>query len=136
MNPRTNRPVGYAFVDLATAHEAQDAIQQLSGKEILERKVSVQVARKPEPAEAKEGAVSGGEGGSGGEGRKRGLNRGRGRGRGRGGRFARGGRRSEAVCSFSMILILVCHLTLVNFNSKMVNPRLLFPPMFLVRQFL
>lgn len=136
MNPRTNRPVGYAFVDLATAHEAQDAIQQLSGKEILERKVSVQVARKPEPAEAKEGAVSGGEGGSGGEGRKRGLNRGRGRGRGRGGRFARGGRRSEAVCSFSMILILVCHLTLVIFNSKMVNPRLLFPPMFLARQFL
>jgi RNA recognition motif-containing protein len=97
VNPRTNRPVGYAFVDLATAHEAQDAIQQLSGKEILERKVSVQVARKPEPAEAKEGAVSGGEGASGGEGRKRGLNRGRGRGRGRGGRFARGGRlRTEA----------------------------------------
>ncbi|OKL57528.1 hypothetical protein UA08_07090 [Talaromyces atroroseus] len=93
VNPRTNRPVGYAFVDLATAHEAQDAIQQLSGKEILERKVSVQVARKPEPAaEAKEGAVSGGEGASGGEGRKRGSTRGRGRGRGRGGRFARGGR--------------------------------------------
>lgn len=96
VNPRTNRPVGYAFVDLATAHEAQDAIQQLSGKEILERKVSVQTARKPEPAEAKEGAVSGGEGASGGEGRKRGLNRGRGRGRGRGGRLARGGRRTEA----------------------------------------
>lgn len=98
MNPRTNRPVGYAFVDLATAHEAQDAIEKLSGKEILERKVSVQVARKPEPAEAKEGAVSGGEGGSGGEGRKRGSTRGRGRGRGRGGRLARGGRpRTEAV---------------------------------------
>ena len=100
MNPRTNRPVGYAFVDLATAHEAQDAIQQLSGKEILERKVSVQTARKPEPAaEAKEGAVSGGEGGSGGEGRKKSSTRGRGRGRGRGGRFARGGRaRTETVC--------------------------------------
>lgn len=93
MNPRTNRPVGYAFVDLATAHEAQNAIQELSGKEILERKVSVQVARKPEPAEAKaEGAVSGGEGASGNEGRKRGSGRGRGRGRGRGGRFGRGGR--------------------------------------------
>ncbi|KAH8702466.1 hypothetical protein BGW36DRAFT_372904 [Talaromyces proteolyticus] len=98
VNPRTNRPVGYAFVDLATAHEAQEAIQQLSGKEILERKVSVQVARKPEPADVKEGAVSGGEGGSGGEGRKRGSTRGRGRGRGgRGGRPARGGRaRNEA----------------------------------------
>ncbi|KAJ9271170.1 hypothetical protein DTO212C5_2828 [Paecilomyces variotii] len=96
VNPRTNRPVGYAFVDLATAHEAQNAIQELSGKEILERKVSVQVARKPEPAEAKaEGAVSGGEGASGNEGRKRGSGRGRGRGRGRGGRFGRGGRQQQ-----------------------------------------
>ncbi|KAL1885308.1 hypothetical protein Plec18167_001965 [Paecilomyces lecythidis] len=96
VNPRTNRPVGYAFVDLATAHEAQQAIQELSGKEILERKVSVQVARKPEPAEAKaEGAVSGGEGASGNEGRKRGSGRGRGRGRGRGGRFGRGGRQQN-----------------------------------------
>lgn len=93
MNPRTTRPVGYAFVDLATAQEAQAAIAELSGKEILERKVSVQLARKPEPAENKGEAVSGGEGASGGEGRKRGYGRGRGRGRGRGGRFgARGGR--------------------------------------------
>ncbi|RHZ64991.1 hypothetical protein CDV55_105247 [Aspergillus turcosus] len=95
VNPRTNRPVGYAFVDLATAHEATAAIEELSGKEILQRKVSVQLARKPESAEAKaEGAVSGGEGASGTEGRKRagGRARGRGRGRGRGGRFGRGGR--------------------------------------------
>lgn len=97
VNPRTNRPVGYAFVDLATAQEAQNAIAELSGKEILERKVSVQVARKPEPAEAKaDGAVSGAEGASGAEGRKRGSGRGRGRGRGRGGRF-RGGGRAGAV---------------------------------------
>lgn len=101
MNPRTNRPVGYAFVDLATAHEAQQAIQELSGKEILERKVSVQVARKPESAEAKaEGAVSGGEGASGNEGRKRGSGRGRGRGRGRGGRFGRGGRVSLPIFTY------------------------------------
>lgn len=80
-------------MDLSTANEAQDAIAALSGKEILERKVSVQVARKPEPADAKgEGATSGGEGASGGEGRKRGSGRGRGRGRGRGGRGGRGGR--------------------------------------------
>ncbi|OJD19153.1 hypothetical protein AJ78_00853 [Emergomyces pasteurianus Ep9510] len=92
VNPRTNRPVGYAFVDLATPHEAQAAIAELSGKEILERKVSVQLARKPEPAENKGEAVSGGEGASGGEGRKRGSGRGRGRGRGRGGRFGRGAR--------------------------------------------
>jgi len=92
-NPRTNRPVGYAFVDLSTAMEAQRAITELSGKEILSRKVSVQLARKPETAAEKaENAASGGEGVSGGEGRRRGPGRGRGRGRGRGGRGARGGR--------------------------------------------
>lgn len=91
-NPRTDRPVGYAFVDLSTPSEAERAIQELSGKEILDRKVSVQLARKPEPAGEKgEGAASGGEGVSGGEGRRRPSGRGRGRGRGRGGR-ARGGR--------------------------------------------
>ncbi|KAJ5986519.1 hypothetical protein N7451_010884 [Penicillium sp. IBT 35674x] len=92
VNPRTNRPVGYAFVDLVSANEATAAIESLSGKEILARKVSVQLARKPEPAEAKEGAASGGEGASGTEGRKRtgGRGRGRGRARGRGGRAARG----------------------------------------------
>ncbi|RAL58840.1 hypothetical protein DID88_009150 [Monilinia fructigena] len=40
-NPRTDRPVGYAFVDLSTPTEAERAISELSGKEILERKVSV-----------------------------------------------------------------------------------------------
>ncbi|KAJ5573597.1 uncharacterized protein N7459_008024 [Penicillium hispanicum] len=100
VNPRTNRPVGYAFVDLATAAEATAAIAGLSGKEILSRKVSVQLARKPEPAEAKEGAASGGEGASGNEGRKRtgGRGRGRGRARGRGGRPARG----RGVCLLSL----------------------------------
>ncbi|KAL4991112.1 hypothetical protein BDW68DRAFT_152670 [Aspergillus falconensis] len=99
VNPRNNRPVGYAFVDLATASEATAAIAELSGKEILQRKVSVQLARKPEPAEAKaEGAASGGEGASGNEGRKRagGRTRGRGRGRGRVGRGTRGGRSAQA----------------------------------------
>ncbi|KAJ5908385.1 Nucleotide-binding alpha-beta plait [Penicillium taxi] len=91
VNPRTNRPVGYAFVDLATATEASAAIEELSGKEILSRKVSVQLARKPEFTEAKDGA-SGGEGASGTEGRKRagGRGRGRGRARGRGGRASHG----------------------------------------------
>jgi RNA recognition motif-containing protein len=99
VNPRTNRPVGYAFVDLETAEEAEKAIAELSGKEILERKVSVQLARKPEPAgEKTEAPVSGGEGASGGEGRKRGSGRGRGRGRGRGGRF-RGGARGVS-CAY------------------------------------
>jgi len=94
-NPRTDRPVGYAFVDLSTPSEAERAIAELSGKEILERKVSVQLARKPEPGgEKAEGAVSGGEGASGGEGRRRGPS-GRGRGRGRGARAPRGQRSSR-----------------------------------------
>lgn len=100
-NPRTDRPVGYAFVDLSTPSEAERAITELSGKEILERKVSVQLARKPEPAgEKTEGAVSGGEGGEGGEGRRRQSGRGRGRGRGRGGRAARTGERVSCHISF------------------------------------
>ncbi|KAI4215399.1 MAG: hypothetical protein LQ351_002299 [Letrouitia transgressa] len=96
-NPRTTRPVGYAFVDLSTADEAQKAIVELSGKEILDRKVSVQLARKPETAAEKaEGVASGGEGVSGNEGRRRASGRGRGRGRGRGGRGGRGGRSRQA----------------------------------------
>jgi len=93
-NPRTDRPVGYAFVDLSTPTEAERAIAELSGKEILDRKVSVQLARKPEPVSEKgEGAASGGEGVSGGEGgRRRPSGRGRGRARGRGGRGARASR--------------------------------------------
>ena len=88
-NPRTDKPVGYAFVDLSTPSEAERAISELSGKEILERKVSVQLARKPESNADKNEA---GEG-SGGEGsRRRPSGRGRGRGRGRGGRSGRGGR--------------------------------------------
>ena len=90
-NPRTTRPVGYAFVDLSTADEAQKAITDLSGKVILERKVSVQLARKPETAAEKAAAASGGEGGE--TGRRRSSGRGRGRARGRGGRAGgRGGR--------------------------------------------
>ncbi|RMZ75829.1 hypothetical protein DV737_g5108, partial [Chaetothyriales sp. CBS 132003] len=77
VNPRTSRPVGYAFVDLKSADAADKAIADLSGKDILERKVSVQLARKPEEAKKVEGV----------EGDKRTSTRGRGaRGRGRGGR--------------------------------------------------
>lgn len=95
-NPRTDKPVGYAFVDLSTPSEAERAISELSGKEILERKVSVQLARKPESNADKNEA---GEG-SGGEGsRRRPSGRGRGRGRGRGGRGGRGGRAAEGVAA-------------------------------------
>lgn len=45
--PHTNRAVGYAFVDLKSKDDAERAIAELSGHELLERKVSVQAARKP-----------------------------------------------------------------------------------------
>lgn len=44
-NPRTNRPVGYAFVELSSSEEAESAIEKLGGKEILQRKVFLQIAR-------------------------------------------------------------------------------------------
>jgi len=81
VNPRTNRPVGYAFVDLQKAEDAEKAIENLSGKDILDRKVSVQLARKPDEAAKTEANAE----------RKRSTGRGRGgRGRGRGGRAAGG----------------------------------------------
>jgi len=80
--------VGYAFVDLTKAEDAQTAIDNLSGREILERKVSVQLARKPEPEGSK---TETGETAQ----RKRSTGRGRGgRGRGRGGRTT-GGRAAK-----------------------------------------
>jgi len=91
VNPRTNRPVGYAFVDLKTSEEAEKAISNLSGQEILERKVSVQLARKPDHGASAEAAAEGAEGAE----FKRSSGRGRGRGRGRGGR-GRGGARGAA----------------------------------------
>lgn len=68
---------------MKSADEANKAINNLSGKDILERKVSVQLARKPEDNEKKAEST---------ENKERGTGRGRGgRGRGRAGR-ARGGR--------------------------------------------
>lgn len=60
------------------AEDAEKAIESLSGTDILDRKVSVQLARKPDEAGKTEGASAE---------RKRSTGRGRGgRGRGRGGR--------------------------------------------------
>ena len=75
---------------LSTPSEAERAIAELNGKAILERKVSIQLARTPE--QHAEGNGSGAEGANGGEHRRRASTRGRGRGRGRGGRAGRGGR--------------------------------------------
>ena len=62
-NPRTSRPVGYAFVALSTPSEAERAIAELNGKAILDRKVSIQLARTPEAHT--EGTGSGAEGNAG-----------------------------------------------------------------------
>ncbi len=48
INPRTHRPVGYAFVTVSTCDQVDRAISQLSGSEILERQVSIQRARAKE----------------------------------------------------------------------------------------
>ncbi|KAI9803046.1 MAG: hypothetical protein M1826_005034 [Phylliscum demangeonii] len=87
-NPRSERPVGYGFVDMTSAAEAERAIAELGGKEILERKVSVQYARKPDERNLDE---NGEHRRPYGRGRVRG---GRVRGRGRGG--FRGGRSRNA----------------------------------------
>lgn len=94
-NPRTGRPVGYAFVDLTNQADAEKAISELSGKEVLQRKVSVQPARKYTAGDEKgDGAANGGENVSGGEGPRRRYS-GRGRGRGRGRFRGRGGFRGS-----------------------------------------
>lgn len=94
MNPRTSRPVGYAFVDLKNAEDAQKAIDNLSGTDILDRKVSVQLARKPDAEGFK---TESGETAQ----RKRSTGRGRGgRGRGRGGRTTSGrGAKTDATAT-------------------------------------
>ena len=93
LNPRTTRPVGYAFVDVSTPSEAERALSELNGKMILDRKVSVQLARKPdEPAAAATETTANGET------RRRNSGRGRGRGgRGRSGRGGRGGARGVSI---------------------------------------
>jgi len=48
-NPRNGRHVGYGFIDLSTASEANRAKDNLNSAELLERKISVQFARKHEP---------------------------------------------------------------------------------------
>ncbi|KAL7274157.1 hypothetical protein RUND412_002957 [Rhizina undulata] len=57
INPRTGRPVGYAFVNLTTMEETERAVIELDYKELLGRKVHVQFARKPRGSAAKKGGV-------------------------------------------------------------------------------
>lgn len=64
VNPRTQRPVGYAFVTVSNPDEADRAISQLSGNEILNRKVSIQRARAEEMKASDPGTSAGQEGAS------------------------------------------------------------------------
>jgi len=45
INPRTTRPVGYAFVDLYIPSQLEQAVSELDGKSLVDRKVSVQLAK-------------------------------------------------------------------------------------------
>jgi cold-inducible RNA-binding protein len=79
----TQKPRGFAFVTMATPEGAQAAIQQLSGKNVNGRELTVNVAR---PREERSGGGGGGGGyGGGGGGGGRGGYGGGGGGGGRGG---------------------------------------------------
>lgn len=52
VNPRTSRPVGYAFVNLAKTSDVSQAIQQLNGTLLCGRKISVDIARKDNESKA------------------------------------------------------------------------------------
>jgi len=80
---------------VSTPSEAERAINDLNGKTILDRKVSVQLARKPEPAAPAASAAVNNENAEGEEGGARRRQSTRGRGRGRGGRSGRGGRNGK-----------------------------------------
>src|SRR5687768_8201154 len=84
----TQKPRGFAFVTMATPEGAQAAIQQLSGKEVNGRALTVNEARPREERGGGGGGYRGGGGGGGGGGY-------RGGGGGGGGGGDRGGRRER-----------------------------------------
>ena len=94
----TGRSKGFAFVEMASPAEAQDAIAKLSGTEVGGRMMNVSEARPMAPREG--GGGGGGRGGFGGGGRGDfggggGGGRGPGGGGGRGGRGGGGGGRGD-----------------------------------------
>lgn len=70
----TGRSKGFAFVEMSTEEEAQEAIEQLNEKEVEGRNIKVNEAR-PQDRDSRGGGGGGGGGG--------GFNRGGGRGAGR-----------------------------------------------------
>lgn len=81
----TNRPRGFAFVEMANQNEGQSAIAGLNGKDLGGRNISCNEARE-RPARSGGGGGGGGYGGGGGGGRG-GYGGGGGGGRDRGSRY-------------------------------------------------
>ncbi|HSZ81208.1 MAG TPA: RNA-binding protein [Polyangia bacterium] len=96
MDRETGRPRGFAFVEMGSDDEASQAIQNLTGREIQGRAISVSEARERAPRSGGGGGYGGGGGGGyggggGGGGYGGGGGGGRGRGGGGGGDYGGGG---------------------------------------------
>jgi RNA recognition motif-containing protein len=85
----TGRSRGFGFVELSSNEEGQNAIEQLNGKEVSGRQLTVNEAK---PRENRSGGGGGGRGGYGGGGGRGGYGGGGGRG-GSGGGYGGGGDR-------------------------------------------
>ena len=70
MDRETGRPRGFAFVEMSTDQEAQEAIAQLNGRELDGRAINVNEAQE-RGAGGGRGGGGGGRGGGGGGGRGR-----------------------------------------------------------------
>lgn len=79
MDRMTGRPRGFGFVTMATAEDAQKAIDGLNGKEVDGRALTVNIARPREERPAGGGGGGGRRGGGGGGGYGGGGGGGRGR---------------------------------------------------------
>ena len=66
MDRDTGRSRGFAFVEMANAEEAKEAIESLDGTDIAGRNVKVNEARPREPRSGGGGGYGGGRGGGGG----------------------------------------------------------------------
>jgi RNA recognition motif-containing protein len=84
----TGRSRGFGFVEMSSKEEADNAIQELNGKEVEGRSLTVNEAK---PRENRTGGGGGGRGGYGGGGGRGGSGGGYGGGGGRGGNRGGGG---------------------------------------------